>query len=278
MVRETGEITRPVRLLGERRERSAVKLAPAVWRNRLLDGQACQFVPKRDPRRLGAEHAGGHAFVEAPSLVPRQGLEQPQLHRWRCNGDGVENALRSRAQTCRASEHRVSDGVGDVAFLHRERLDDEERVAHRLPMKLLCVHTVRLSELRDRALRERRELDPVDRRAGCELAEHEDERMRQSQLVVSIGGDDERRDRLHAASKEPEHVKRRFVRPVHVLQNEDGRAAGGQLLPERLDHVVRHRSAFDDRLQLAPARLPDSPKRPERARREERVARTPESR
>ena len=42
------------------------------------------------------------------------------------------------------------------------------------------------------------------------------------QLVVSVADEHERRDRLDSAAEQPEHVQRRLVRPVHVLEHQDG--------------------------------------------------------
>jgi hypothetical protein len=43
------------------------------------------------------------------------------------------------------------------------------------------------------------------------------------QSNVAIGDQDQRRKRLHAASKETQHVQARLIGPVHVLQNHHAR-------------------------------------------------------
>jgi hypothetical protein len=48
------------------------------------------------------------------------------------------------------------------------------------------------------------------------------------------------------------------------------------LVRERRHHLVRHRATLDDRLELATGPLGDGEQRPERTRREQRVAGAPE--
>ena len=113
-------------------------------------------------------------------------------------------------------------------------------------------------------------------RARGELAEHDAERMRAVELVVAVARDDQRRHRLDATAKQPQHVERGLVRPVQVLEHEDGRSVRLQFARQRRHDLVRLHSARHDLLELAAACLGDAEQRAERARREERVAAAPE--
>jgi hypothetical protein len=113
--------------------------------------------------------------------------------------------------------------------MRSQRLDDEERVAGGLAVELVRVDGVWFGELRDRGGRKRSELEPRDRLARRQLADHEPKRMRPVELVVPVGGDDQGRNPLHSAGEQPQHVERGLVRPVHILEHEDGRSPGRQL-------------------------------------------------
>jgi hypothetical protein len=100
--------------------------------------------------------------------------------------------------------------------------------------------------------------------------------MRAVELIIAVAGHHQRRHRLHPAGEQPQDVQGRLVGPVHVLENEHARDPRAQLLGQRRHHRVGHRATRHDRLQLAAGRLGDLQERPERARREERVAGAPE--
>ena len=61
--------------------------------------------------------------------------------------------------------------------------------------------------------------------------------------VVAVGGDHERRDGLEPAGEEAQHVERRAVGPVDVLEYQGGRRPAAQLARE-LRHDPRRRRAL----------------------------------
>ena len=57
--------------------------------------------------------------------------------------------------------------------------------------------------------------------------------MRAIELVVAVAGEHERGNGLDLAREQPQHVERRLVGPVEVLEHEDRRAAPAQLADQR---------------------------------------------
>ena len=73
------------------------------------------------------------------------------------------------------------------------------------------------------------------------------------ELLVAVAGDDERRHRFGPAGHQPQHVKRRLVRPMDVLEHQDRRRRRLELAQQRCRDVVRLRPPFDVILELAAA-------------------------
>ena len=174
---------------------------PAVERDRLLDREPGEIVAERDAGRLRREHSRGQAFLEPADRFPRERLEQPELGALRHDRDGVEQRPRLAVQARSAGEHRIPDGVGYRRGARGERLDDEERIAGRLGVDLVGIDPVRCGELRDRRLRQRRELEAPHCAVRRQLAEHDPKRMAAIELVVAEGGDDQHRQVLDPAGE-----------------------------------------------------------------------------
>jgi hypothetical protein len=100
--------------------------------------------------------------------------------------------------------------------------------------------------------------------------------MAKLELVVAIGGDDERGRRVDLAGQQAHDVETGLVGPVEVLEHEDRRRAVGELAQQRGRDLVRRRGAGRDLREVAADLLGDVEQRAERARREERVARAPQ--
>jgi hypothetical protein len=96
------------------------------------------------------------------------------------------------------------------------------------------------------------------------------------ELVVAVAGDDQGRNRLNSAGKQSQHVERRLVRPMHVLEHEDGWSACPQFAHERRDDLVRLHATRYDLLELAAGAIGDLEQWTERARGEQRIAAAPE--
>ena len=93
--------------------------------------------------------------------------------------------------------------------------------------------------------------------------------------LVAVAHEDEGGNTFHLAPEQANHVEGRLVGPVDIFEHEHARRMPAKLAHEGGRDLVGLRSAVDERLHLAPARLRDLDQRPERTRREQRVAGTP---
>ena len=92
------------------------------------------------------------------------------------------------------------------------------------------------------------------------------------ELVVAVAGENESGSTLDPASEQLQDVERGLVRPVQVLDDQDRRRPRPQLAHERRRDLVRSGAALDQLLELTAGDLSDVEQRPERTRREQRVA------
>jgi catechol 2,3-dioxygenase-like lactoylglutathione lyase family enzyme len=110
-----------------------------------------------------------------------------------------EQHPRRRAQPSGPSVHRISHRVGNHLGSCRKHLRDEECIAGRLAVELFRVDTYRLGKLSYRGGRERRQLHSARCFAGSKLPEDYAQPMTAVELVVAIGGEHERRNRVDPA-------------------------------------------------------------------------------
>ena len=108
-----------------------------------------------------------------------------------------------------------------------------------------------------------------------QLAEHEPQRVRRVELVVAVRRDSQSRHGLDPATHDPDHVERRFVRPVQILQDDERRSPGCQLVHERSCDLVGFRPGLHEPCELATRQPDDVQQRSERARCEQRITRPP---
>ena len=235
-----------------------------------------EIVPERHARAGGPEHAARQALLEVLDGVAGERLEQRQVDGPGHDRGGVEHLPRRRAQRLDAGEHGVADRRGQLDAARGERLGHEERVPGRPAVQLGGVDAVRRGELRDGLDRQRREPQPVGRVAARELAERDPQRVGAVELVVAVAGDEQRRDGRDAAAEQAQHVERRLVGPVHVLEHDDRRLAAGQLAQQRRGDRVGGGAVGDGLRELAAGDRGDVGQRSERGQREERVAVAPE--
>ena len=165
----------------------------------------------------------------------------------------------ARARTASRTLAGVRPGAG-------QRLADEERVAARDGEQGRRVD-VRAREPADRLDAEALELEAVSaiRWRGGQCAV---QRMVGPDLVVAERDDEQRGHRLHAAGDEREHVERRLVGPVRVLDDADRRAVAAKL-------VEHHAGGVDSRRPKLGGE-PELEERAERARHRQVVARSGE--
>ncbi len=242
-------------------QRRAVEDALSIRRYRLLDREPRELVPERDRAVRRQQHSGVEALVECRQGVSREHLEQPQLSLRRRDRDRIEQRAGNRPQTRGPREHGIAHRLGDLLAAGKH-LRDEERIATRPLVEGGSIDTTRSGQARDGLRRERRELQPHHRCPRSELAEHLPQRVQPTELGVPIAGDQHHRKRPHPTPQQPQHIERRLVCPVHVLQHDDRRRAPRQLPEERPRDLVRQRPVHDQLLQLAADGLRDIQERP----------------
>ena len=199
VVREPGQIGSASRWVDERGERPAMQIDPSVERDRFLDGETPELVPERDGRRLGHEHARHQALLERLNRFCGERLQQPELGPRRHGCHRLKQPPRPSTEARGTGEDRVPHRVRNLIGARGERLDDEERIAGGLAIQLARIDAVRLGQLRDRRRRERSELQPSNRPARCQLAQHDPQRVRPGELVVAITHHDQGRNGLDPA-------------------------------------------------------------------------------
>ncbi len=276
VVREPREVRRPVRRRAQQGESPRVELDPPARSERVLDREPGQLVAERRGSVRHRDHSRGRAVVEAFEGVAGERFEQPQLGVGRHDREGLEQLPRTRVEHGSAREHGVADGGRDASGACGEHLDDEERIAAGRAIQRLRVDAVRLRQGGYRVLRKRSDREAAREPAGRQLAQDDPERMLRVDLAVAVADDHERGNRLDTASEQPEDVERRLVRPVRVLEDEDGARLRRELVRQRRRQLVRHRARLDGRPKLAADVVGDRQHRTERARREQRVAASPE--
>ena len=96
------------------------------------------------------------------------------------------------------------------------------------------------------------------------------------ELVVPIAGDQQRGRRADPPAEQAKDVEGALVRPVDVLEHDDGRWAARKLVQKRFGDLVRPRLATHEFVERAARLLRDVDERAERPRREQWVAQTPQ--
>ena len=275
-MRESRQIPVAAPAFEQRRERTTVKAARAGGRDRLLDGQSGELVPERGLPVSGHEHTRRDARVEPRVDLAGECLDQPRLGVRRRDRNGVEHVSCAGREAPRSRENGVPHRRGDLRPTRGENLGHEECVAGRRAVELVRVDPVRLGESSNCVRGEGRKRHSAKGDGRCELTEHESQRVTRVQLLLPIAQGDHGADRLDAAGDEADHVERRLVRPVDVLDHDDRRPAPAQLFDERRGHGVWDRVAAKEVGQSVACLGRDVVERAERLRRQERVAHPPE--
>ena len=113
-----------------------------------------------------------------------------------------------------------------------QRLGDEERVAAGDPVEGVGVGARARRQPRTAVARERRQREPPHRAPG-QAAEQALQRVRRAELVVAEAEDEHGGQRLDPPRDVAEHVDRRVVGPVDVLDDERRRRRGRELGHDR---------------------------------------------
>ena len=138
-----------------------------------------------------------------------------------------------------SGEDRVTYARRGAPRATRQRLTDEERVAAR-DRAQGCRVDLRTREPTDRLDAQALQFD-LARAAGRCRGQRSAQRMLGPYLVVAEGDDQQRRCGLNAAGHEREHVDRRLVGPVRVLDDADRRTVAAKFVehdPPGVDAAV----------------------------------------
>jgi hypothetical protein len=146
----------------------------------------------------------------------------------RCDRQIVKRGLGARAQLADARQHRVGHRRRNARPWRREYLGDEERVPVGELEQGLGVDRRVGGKLGDCVSAERAERQA---RSPGQPAKQAPQWVTYTHLSVAVGEDQNRRKFRYAAGDVPEHVQRRAVSPVGILDDQDGRSwPPGQLL------------------------------------------------
>ena len=181
------------------------------------------------------------------------------------DGDDAQQVSRRGRQAADSGQQRLSKGQTHAllaALLHGEQLLGEEGVAPAALVQASDEGAVgRVAEdarelVVNLGARERGELDALDLPAAPQLGEQGEKRMALVQLVGAIGPDQHHAAAGEISHQEPEHVAGRSIRPVQVLERDDGGRVRGDALdqPEHLEvegGLARRGGRFGRSLALA---------------------------
>ena len=183
------------------------------------------------------------------------------------DGDGVEQRARAPSRRAARASTASRTVVGSVAAAGREHLGHEERVAGgragaaRRRRRPPCRPAPRP--------RPATAARAAIRSTACAAAR----RARSAadgavELVVAVGRQHERRQRLDPAGEQAHDVERGLVGPVQILQHDDARRPPAELARERRDDIgAARRPPRRRRASSPPASCAMSSERPERTRR-----------
>ena len=239
--------------------------------------------PLRDGRAHGepdggsirTQHPRGETVRQSVEVVQGDLLEKADAHRSRDDGDGPEKTQSVGVQQRGARQDCVANRRGHVLAGRPQNLCDEERVSTGAPMELVAVHGMQDAEHAYRLDRERRQGYALRALCGRETSEYDPEWMSGVELVVAIRDDDQRAAAADASSEQPKHVHGRFVCPVDVLENEDGRLEL-HFVEQTVHDFVCPGPRRDERRKRIPGLHGDVDNRTERPGREQRLARAGE--
>ena len=191
-----------------------------------------------------AEHISSHGqHTRRLGLADRgevglQHPEQPELDTSGHDGQTFDGGLGLRAQLPHARQHRVDHGRwNEHVRSGGQHLGDEERVALRKPEEVSRIDLGTGRQSCDPVDGQRGQPQP-DRLGTRHAAEQVAQRMPVVDLVVAIGEQEHRRQVSNPAAEKPEHVERRTVSPMRVIDHQERRCPRAELGEHGREHGV----------------------------------------
>ena len=258
-------------LRAQRRDDGLVEQPHTGHGEAALDGAPRQLVAESEPVGAIFDDAGELGRGQRAHRLAEQDRGQIGRDVRGHHRQALERLAAVRVQAAQAGEHRVLDAGRHLAGRRGERLGDEERVAARQRVDGGRIAPGAAHQRLHGVARQRGELDAVHRAAG-ERAEQTVQGMARIELVAGRQ-DEDRADPLDAARRVAEHVEGGVVGPVDVLDDEDGRALLRELLQQRGEDAIDRGVVGQRGRQRAGAPQRRVVQRPQRARRDEVVAR-----
>jgi hypothetical protein len=232
-------------------------------------------VPEPQAGLVGGEHTGGQARLQPGRRVGHHALQQRRLHPRAGQRRVLEELPRAGVQAGDPREHRLPRGHRQRSAAGGEHLGDEERVAAGEAEQLVRGDRRGRGERVDGRLRQREQGQATRRPQGGEEAEHHPQRVVRGQALVPERGDQQQRQAAQPPAEEAQQVQRRLVGPVHVLDDDPQPGTGGQLPQQGREQRVAMHAGGHRGAQLTAQAVGEVEQRPERARGEQAVARTP---
>ena len=261
----------PLPLL-ERLQDACVQAPPRERRQAALDRPPRQLVAEAQVVRGDLEHPGELGLRERVDAVAEQLAGELEGDPRRHDRELLERLAAVRAQAANPGEHGLDDRGGDDVGRGGQHLGDEERVAAGDAVHGAGVGAGARGQPPHRRARQRRQRQPVHRAPG-QGAQQALQRVRRAELVVAEGQDEHRGDRLDPPRQVAEHVERRVVGPVDVLDDERRRRRGRELGQDRGVDVVHGPALGERRLERSTGLERGVAQRAERPRRHQVVAR-----
>ena len=257
-------------------EDRSVRRGAAVRRDGPVDRTAGDVVAEAKSRAVADEESGVHQLVEILHRDAGGGAEQRRLDPRPHERRDVEGAPRRAAQGGGPGEHRIPGRRRDDRRPGAHDLADEERVPAGEAVQLGGLQVGALDESGHGLARQGRHVDAAGRALCREVAEGHPDGIGHAEGVVAVGRDDQHGQAAQPPPQVAQHVERRLVGPVQVLEHHDGRTRGAQPLPERGEELLSGRVPAHRRPRRAAQQLGDLDDGAQWAWRELAVAPTPQ--
>ena len=233
---------------------------------------------KHDAIRLGTQDSGAQALVKGNQITAGHRLKQPHLRSLGHDRDRVEQIARGSTEPRDPRQHRLTNRRRHRLATRRQHLRDKERIPCSAGVQIHGIDRRRARECANSSAREPTQLHARTNDASRQLADDDPKRMRTVQAVIAEAQNDERRRRLNPPSQQPHDIERRLIAPMKILQHQHTRRTAAQPSEHRSGDVVRASLARHQRGRLTAQLLSRRQQRTEWARREQRVAHSPQHR
>jgi hypothetical protein len=189
-------------------------------RHRADDRLPGELVAEPEEVTLPLKHAPRNALLDCDGRPARDGPSDVRLRPVAEHGCGGKDISGRGGQAPRPSGDGVANGDRELPVAGRQALRHEERVAGRRAMERDRIDACAGRQRAHGIDRQRRHVDRGDG-SRRQVAEGQAKRVDRSQLIVAVRPDEQDRQVVDPAPDHPQQVKRRLVRPVEVLEDDD---------------------------------------------------------